>query len=72
MIGFNPNMVKLSVLFAKGLCPVTIISMTKLCKGCLYGRQDGTFAGAGRLLGRDVCRGGTFAGPGRLPGRDVC
>ena len=32
VIGFNPNTVKLSVLFAKGLCPVTIIGMTKLCK----------------------------------------
>ena len=50
VIGFNPNMVKLPVLFVKGLCPVTIIGMTKLCKGCLYGRRDGMFAGTGRFL----------------------
>ena len=41
VIGFNPNTVKLSEFFGKGLWPVTIIGMTKLCKGCLYGRRDG-------------------------------
>ena len=63
-------MVKLSVPFAKGLCPATIIGMTKLYKGCLYGRRDGMFAGTGRffLSGlKTVYMGGTT---GRLPFMD--
>ena len=65
VIGFNPNMVKLPVLFVKGVCPVTIIGMTKLCKGCLYGRRDGMFAGTFFFPSlKTVYMGGTT---GRLP-----